>query len=583
MNIVAKRLWFFLTFDSILSFLSLYLSFLLRFNYEIPESFFASLFFYSGIICALKLCAFWAFGVYKIPWRFFSLDGLVQLTKAHLAAYAVFALFLLLFKADFMPDFPRSVAVIDAVVSMLILGMLRIAKRLFLTFERKKNVNALIIGADENGEYVYRNLRNLNILCFADGDRQKIGLRIHGKKVIALDDICAYADKHLIATAVIASTQNMPVKSLYELLSKSNIKDIRIVRLGESAQSAVVSEIKIEDLLARNPKDIDTNAVTQFIRGKRVMITGAGGSIGSEIARTVLRCEAAQLILIDSSEYNLYMIGEELSSPMVNLRLVSVTDQAAINAVFDEFAPDIVLHAAAYKHVPLVEKNPKAAVINNIFGTKTCIDAAIAHNCPAFVLISTDKAVRPTSIMGATKRVCELYLQNVEPKNTRLAAVRFGNVLGSSGSVIPHFRKLIEQGKSLTVTHPQMTRYFMLTSEAVMLVLQAASVAKGGEVFVLDMGESVNIAEMARKMLTLSGKEHLGITFTGLRAGEKLYEELLINEDDHASVYPSIFVGKPTKTSLKTLLKQIESLENASDIAAALKVIEPTFNHNKGV
>ena len=341
-----------------------------------------------------------------------------------------------------------------------------------------------------------------------------------------------------------------------------------------------IKDISIEDLLARKPKDLDSSAVEKFLGGKVVLVTGAGGSIGSEICKQCLKFGVSKLIMIDHSEFNLYKIGEITHSDKTVSKMINIVNEADLRAVFEEFKPQIAIHAAAYKHVPLCEANPKAAVVNNIIGTKILIDLSIEYGVSKVVMISSDKAVRPTNIMGATKRVCELYALNSNlPAKTEIVAVRFGNVLGSSGSVIPKFKEQIENNKPLTVTHPDITRYFMLVSEACQLVLQAASIAKGGELFVLDMGEPIKIADLAKKMLILSNKEHLGVEFVGLRPGEKLYEELLINKDDVKTEFQSIFVTHSGEYDLAKLNEQIKNLTHADDVAAALKEIVPEFNH----
>ena len=313
------------------------------------------------------------------------------------------------------------------------------------------------------------------------------------------------------------------------------------------------------------------------------MITGAGGSIGSELTRLCKKFGAKKLILVDNSEFNLYKISEELdflnNKDSIIPVMESVVNKELLENIFKKHKPDIVLHAAAYKHVPLVEFNPKEAVINNILGTKNVIDLSIKYRVKKFVLISTDKAVRPTNIMGATKRVCELYAQNVDPKESEIVAVRFGNVLGSSGSVIPKFKSQIENGGPVTVTHPEITRYFMLISEACQLVLQAASIAKGKEIFILDMGEPVKIADLAKKMIKLYGKEgEVEIEFIGLRPGEKLYEELLLDESEKKTKYESIYVAKSTKYDIDKLNRDIEELLKTDNIKEKLKEIVKEFN-----
>ncbi|MEJ2501053.1 MAG: polysaccharide biosynthesis protein, partial [Campylobacterales bacterium] len=318
--------------------------------------------------------------------------------------------------------------------------------------------------------------------------------------------------------------------------------------------------------------------IASFAKGRRILITGAGGSIGSEIARQCAHFGAARLALIDHSEFNLYQIGEEL--PEAELDMFSVTDRSTLDEKMTAFNPDIVIHAAAYKHVPLCEANQQAAVTNNVLGTKNVIDASIGAGVEKLVIVSTDKAVRPTNVMGATKRVTELYAGNVDSKETEIVAVRFGNVLGSSGSVIPKFKRQIEEGGPVTVTHPEMTRYFMLIPEACQLVLQAAAIAKGGELFILDMGEPVKIVDLAKQMIRLYGKQNeVEITFCGLRPGEKLFEELLIDDSEKKTQYSSIFIAGKTDYPIEILEKDIKTLLQAEDKVAALKKIVPEFEH----
>ncbi len=340
-----------------------------------------------------------------------------------------------------------------------------------------------------------------------------------------------------------------------------------------------LQSISVEDLLARHPKDLDKRKIESFIKDKVVLITGAGGSIGSEISRQCKKFGAKKLILLDHSEINLYKITEELNSSNIIPVMQTVRNFGFIENTFKKYKPDIVIHAAAYKHVPLVEENILEGISNNIVGTKNCIDLSIKYGVEKFVLISTDKAVRPTNVMGTTKRICELYAQNVDSKDTEIVAVRFGNVLGSSGSVIPKFKQQIQNGGPITVTHPDITRYFMLIPEACELVLQAASIGEGGEIFILDMGEPIKIVDLAKKMIELSGHDDVQIEFCGLRPGEKLYEELLINDSDKKTDYESITVASSTKFDIEELNKKIEDLLVCDDKISKLKEIVPEFNH----
>ena len=379
------------------------------------------------------------------------------------------------------------------------------------------------------------------------------------------------------------SASQEQIKSIYESM-QDKFEKIKILPsmqniLKKELFVKQLKDIGVEDLLARYPKDLDKNAIQNFIKDKIVLITGAGGSIGSEISRQCKAYGAKQLILVDHSEFNLYSILEELQDENIIPIMQSVKDIDILESTFSKYRPQIVIHAAAYKHVPLVEHNILEGITNNIIGTKNTIDLSIKYKVEKFVLISTDKAVRPTNVMGTTKRVCELYAQNVDSKNTEIVAVRFGNVLGSSGSVIPKFKAQIEASKNITVTHPEITRYFMLIPEACELVLQAASIGKGGEIFILDMGEPIKIVDLAKKMIELSGRSEIGIEFCGLRPGEKLYEELLIDDSDKKTQYESITVASPTIFDINDLNKKIEELLVCEDKISKLKEIVPEFDH----
>ena len=391
-------------------------------------------------------------------------------------------------------------------------------------------------------------------------------------------------DKYDLLVIAMPSAENDRIKQIYDRLGPC-FKEIRILPsldeiLKDEDFKKQLKDITVEDLLARHPKDLDKSKIENFIKEKTVLITGAGGSIGSEISRQCAKFGAKRLILLDHSEFNLYSITEELSSYKINSVMKSVSNKESLKEVFENHKIDIVIHAAAYKHVPLVEENIEDAIKNNIIGTKNCIDLAVEYNVQKFVLISTDKAVRPTNVMGTTKRICELYAQNKNTiDNTEIVAVRFGNVLGSSGSVIPKFKKQLENDGPITVTHPDITRYFMLIPEACELVLQAASIGKGGEIFILDMGEPIKIVDLAKKMIDLSGKENIDIEFTGLRPGEKLYEELLINDSDKKTEYESITVASPTNFDIDELNEKIDKLLHKKDKIKALKEIVPEFDH----
>lgn len=451
----------------------------------------------------------------------------------------------------------------------------------------KKTKQAIIYGAGSAGTKIAQELvgTEYSVKYFVDDNISLQKRSIDGKKILSREllEQQLLSGKYDLLIIALPSIDDAFVKTLY----KKYEKDFDQIKIMPSLDNVLQDEsfisqlkpISLYDLLARDTKSLDKKSISNFIKGKAVLITGAGGSIGSEIVRQCIKYEAKQLILLDHSEFNLYKISEETQNYNIKKALCSVCDVEALQEVFDKFSPEIVFHAAAYKHVPLVEDNISRAIKNNIIGTKNVIDLAIKAKVESFILISTDKAVRPTNVMGATKRVCELYLQNVDPKNTKLAAVRFGNVLGSSGSVIPKFEEQIKKGGPLTVTHPEITRYFMLIPEACELVLQAGAIAKNSEVFVLDMGKPVKILDLAKQFKKLSGRDDVEIKITGLRPGEKLYEELLIDESDVRTDYKDIFIGKRTFYDIEKLNSDIYLLVKETDKINKLKKIVPEFEH----
>ena len=465
-------------------------------------------------------------------------------------------------------------------LSLVFIVFFRLLKRILLeTGSSQKFKNTLIIGADPYIRNLLQTKKELNYspVAMLDDKPELIGTYISDLKVYAFDELKRVIKSRDIEAVVISkSYEQKSLIEIFETLNKFEITDIKVIN---NLQDKELKDIGVEDLLARHPKDLDKELIGNFIKNKVILITGAGGSIGSEISRQCAKFGAKKLILLDHSEFNLYTIAEELSNFEPILVMQSVVNKDFLDLTFEKYKPQIVIHAAAYKHVPLVEDNIPEAILNNVIGTKNSIDCAIKHNVEKFVLISTDKAVRPTNVMGTTKRICELYAQNVKPRNTEIVAVRFGNVLGSSGSVIPKFKVQISKDGPITVTHPDITRYFMLIPEACELVLQAASIGKGGEIFILDMGEPIKIVDLAKKMIELSGKDNIKIEFTGLRPGEKLFEELLIDDSEANTQYKSITVAGKTFYDIDKLDEDILVLVNCKDKLEKLKLIIPEFKH----
>ena len=584
-----SRFAFFLLGDIFISILSVYIAFLLRFSGDIPNEFYKGALLSASSLTAIKIFYFWFLRIYLVPWRFFGLYEARKLFYAHVMAALTFLILFFLASKIFNP-FPRSVIIIDAAISFILIGGIRISKRMFLS--EKKNITnnepCIVVGATSKTFHVLKGMRQKYINYYpvgvVDGRPELVGTYCENYVVRAKGEIPQMIKDSGAKTAIIAlALYPDELKELYDELFAYGLKDIKLFSLLED-ESKKIRDVSIEDLLARKPKDLDTKAIENFIKDKIVLVTGAGGTIGSEICKQCLKFGAKRLIMVEHSEFNLYSINEATGADARNeLKMINVVYRHELEEVFAEFRPEVVVHAAAYKHVPLCEFNPHLAVKNNIIGTKNVIDLSKKYGAKKVVLISTDKAVRPTNIMGTTKRICELYALNSNDaaSDTQIVAVRFGNVLGSSGSVIPKFKRQIEANEPLTVTHPEITRYFMLVSEACQLVLQAASIAQGGELFVLDMGEPVKIADLAKRMLQLAGKEELGIKFVGLRPGEKLYEELLIDENDKSTKYQSIFVTHSAKYDLEELSSQIEELSECEDaqVADKLKRIVPEFSH----
>lgn len=453
----------------------------------------------------------------------------------------------------------------------------------------EKTKAAVIYGAGAAGTKIAQELSatGYRIKFFVDDDKALQKRSIDGKRVLSSSKLRKELRSSRFDLLVVAlpKSANHIVKKIYKKL-ESNFNQIRIMPpledvLQDESFMSQLKPVSVYDLLSRDSKSLDQKSISKFIKDKVILVTGAGGSIGSEIVRQCIKYEAKQIVLLDHSEFNLYKITEECHGYNIKSILCSVCDRESFAKVFSKYSPNIVFHAAAYKHVPLVEENISRAIRNNILGTKNAIDLAIDSGVGSFILISTDKAVRPTNVMGATKRVCELYLQNVEPKNTKLAAVRFGNVLGSSGSVIPKFEEQIRNGGPVTVTHPEITRYFMLIPEACELVLQAGAIAKNSEVFVLDMGRPVKILDLAKQFIKLSGRDDISVEIIGLRPGEKLYEELLIDENDIGTEYKDIFIGKRTFYDINVLESNLQMLfkEQSNKQLVLLKTIVPEFDH----
>lgn len=533
------------------------------------------------IVVMVHGAVFYVGGMYRQVWRYANASS--ALLVAGLTALASLIAFVLIF--TFVGDTPpRSVPFVHFLLASMVIGFEKFSWRswagLQVALRAKQRESCLIYGAGQAGELFARHVRaNPNFpykpVGFLDDDPNKRGRLIYGLRIRGsgndLIDLCQQFNVKVVILAM-PSASGRVVREIVDNCSSAEVKPLIMPDISDVLGHGKLQPraVDVKDLLRRTPKSVDEISIASFLNSRTVLVTGAGGSIGSEICRQVLARGVARLVMVDSSEFNLVRLERELQSGKttadMHFLLASVTDKAQIDRIVRQFHPSCILHAAAYKHVPAVERNAAAGVLNNIMGTKNLAEVALAHGVSHFILISTDKAVRPANVMGASKRCCELLIQAMQalnPGRTCFSAVRFGNVLGSSGSVIPLFCEQIESGGPVTVTHPEITRYFMLTSEAVGLVLQAAACASGGEIFVLNMGEPVNVYDMAKQLIRLSGKEpgrDIEIVFSGLRPGEKLYEELILEGTEKTTVHDDIFIAVTDLHNAHELLSNINAI-----------------------
>ena len=532
-------------------------AFLLRFDFNVSRIEGDPNLFLPGfiVVLAVKPLVFLSSKLYRSLWRYASLQDAVEIFKTVFCA-SVVSFGLLLFFNRTQP-FSQAIVILDWLLLFAMMSASRLAWRTYReTYiiprsgrDRRTSSRTLIVGAGDAGNLLLREIRKQHdspygVIGFLDDDPAKQGMRLNGVPVLgALDTLCDMVRKHRIEKVVIAmpSVGKRKIREIVRSCDKARVRVKTLPGIGELIQGQVsvshIKDVEIEDLLGREQVQLDEAGIRRYLAGKKVLVTGAGGSIGSEICRQVARFAPAKIVLLDNAETPLFHIDKELTAAWPGLRVIpvlgSVKDAPRVEEVFKEFRPEVVFHAAAYKHVPMMEFNPVEAITNNIGGTRILADTADRYRVADFVMISTDKAVNPTNTMGASKRVAELYVQALAARGstTRFTTVRFGNVLGSNGSVIPMFKEQIKKGGPVTVTDPRVVRYFMTIPEATQLVLQAGCLGKGGEIFVLDMGEPVLIRELAEELIKLSGLVpyvDIDIRFTGLRPGEKLYEELLL-------------------------------------------------------
>lgn len=602
---------FLVSFDVISIIIAAYGSLLLRFNGPIESQYLHRVNILIGSMILIGLAIFITFRLYHSLWQFASI---IELKNIIFASIMSAIANILICELTGNP-LPRSCYFIYFLLLVLMVGGSRFIYRFIRLYVARHNIRGrkeqrplekvMIIGAGVAGEKVYKEILGSKsiykeVICFIDDEPSKWNRTIHGVSIYGgRDKIIEAVNKYKIEEIMVA----MPSASKRDLIDIFNIckeTKCKLKKLpgiyqfiNEDVHISDLKEVEIQDLLGRDPIKVNLADIMGYVTDKVVMVTGGGGSIGSELCRQIAANKPKQLIIVDIYENNAYDIQLELKHnyPELNLEtlIASVRNEVKVNKLFEIYHPDIVYHAAAHKHVPLMEDSPNEAIKNNVFGTLNVARAADKYNAQKFILISTDKAVNPTNVMGATKRLCEMIVQTYNKRSqTEYVAVRFGNVLGSNGSVIPIFKRQIKEGGPVTVTHPDIIRYFMTIPEAVSLVLQAGAYAKGGEIFILDMGEPVRIADMAKNLIKLSGYEpdvDIKIEYTGLRPGEKLYEELLMEEEGlQDTPNHMIHIGKPIEMNEDTFVERLINLKEAAygetdDIRSLIKELVPTYQY----
>ena len=604
------RIAMFIVLDILAMTMCSFLSIGLRFDFhDIPNIYIGNIYNYLLIDSIIIVAIFSIFKIYKSMWSYASITELINI----ILACSSYELIEFIYKQIINVNMPRSYYLIKLILLYIFISSIRYSYRIARTmrdYYREKNglTNTMIIGAGEAGRMliteIYNNKTNFKnkVCCIIDDDKNKIGSYIKNIPVVgSRKEIKENVDKYNIEEIIIAmpSINREKLNLIIDECQKTKCEIKTLPSLSELVGKPTMKKVRplsYEDFLGRKEIVVNINEISSSLKDKKIIVTGGGGSIGSELCRQIAKCRPKELIIFDIYENNAYEIEQELKRvyPHLNLKTIigSVRDYDRLENVFKEYKPEYVFHAAAHKHVPLMENSPNEAIKNNCLGTLNTVKISDKYKVKKFVLISSDKAVRPTNVMGATKRICEMIIQAYDKKSkTDYVAVRFGNVLGSNGSVIPLFLKQIENGGPVTVTHKNITRYFMTIPEAVSLILQAFCYAEGGEIFVLDMGEPVKIYDLAKKLIRYKGYEpnvDIPIKITGLRPGEKLYEELLMEEEGlKATPNKLIHIGKPIEMDDKEFFKKLDKLISASyknnnDIKEKVTTIVDTYTIDKG-
>jgi len=593
----------FVLIDLLVIILSLYSAFLLRFDGHITKIYFKYFSLYFLLFVIIKIVIYYFSGVYRFIWKYVSLNEITQLFKGNIYSFLVLSSITLLYKdIDCFYIFPRSVLLIDFLISFILLSGLRLANRLFVKFivgSLLVKEKTLIIGAGDAGTQIVRNINEAGnlpykVVGFIDDDKEKRGKTIQGIKILgSCSEIPGLVKRFSIETILIAmpSVPAVVIKDIIERVHRCGVNNIRIIpSLSELIDGKVgvedIKKISVADLLGREELKIDTLCIEKQLKNKVILVTGAAGSIGSELCRKIAKFLPKNIIALDNNETGIFNLTEEIKNIFGSLNFIGVVgdirDKTKINNIFNKFKPEIVFHAAAYKHVPMLETDPSEAVKTNIFGTLILSEAAFEYNTESFVFISTDKAANPISVLGATKKIAELIVQDFSQKNKgKFLSVRFGNVLESRGNVYEIFRKEIMEKRAVTVTDSKMTRYMMSISEAVFLLLEVTCLREGG-LFIMDMGKQINIVDFAKEVIRLSGFEpgkDIPIVFTERRPGEKISEELLSkHENSFPTKYHKIFrVESMNQLKSNVLYDKLQNIRVLANNIASLKDFQASF------
>lgn len=569
------------------------LAILIRFDGIAEYQYFLKLVDYLPVIIFTRLITFYTFGLYHRLWRYASVNELFAIVGAVTAS----SLILMIYFTVVNFSAPRSIHLLTWFFDIVFIGISRLFIRLLHNLRQRSNQQrskVLIVGAGDAGAMIAREINQRyhatkELVGFVDDDPYKQNKMLFGAKVLGgKEDILAVAIRYGVSEIIVAipSVSGKTLRDIISVCQQTKCSVKTVPGLYELIDGKITIQqlrnVELEDLLRREPVQLDTTQIAKYLTGKRILVTGAGGSIGSELCRQIANMSPAALTLLGKGENSIYEIDRELREkyPILTIEpvIADIRDRGRIHSAFERAKPQVVFHAAAHKHVPLMERHPEEAVWNNVFGTQVVAEAADRHKTEVFIMISTDKAVNPTSVMGATKRVAEMVIQSLNNvSSTKFAAVRFGNVLGSRGSVVPLFKKQIAAGGPVTITHPEMRRYFMTIPEATQLVLQAGAMAEGGEVFVLDMGNPVKIVDMACDLISLSGlvpHRDIEIKYTGVRPGEKLFEEILTAEEGtSATQNTKIYVANLKSVDEERLQKGLLSLRQVSQSKAIISVL----------